>query len=89
MDYVVWTLNSLGEQIAGVLLGCARVHSTCGAPQVVKTGNPTGNIMFAMLIKVIVISKMQKFCGLNQNNDPVGYLLLHVEAKMTHLDTYQ
>ena len=67
--------------IAGVFLGCARVHSTCGAPQVVKTGNPSGSIMFAMLIKVIVISKMQMFCGLNQNNDPVGYLLLHVDEK--------
>ena len=44
--------------------------------------------MFAMLIKVIVISK-KMFCGLNQNNDPFGYLLLHVDAKMTHLDTYQ
>ena len=45
--------------------------------------------MFAMLIKVIVISRMQMFCGLNQNNGPFGYLLLHVDAKMTHLDTYQ
>ena len=45
--------------------------------------------MFAMLIKVIVISMLQMFCGLNQNNDPFGYLLLHVDAKMTHLDTYQ
>ena len=82
-DYVVWTFNSLGEQIAGVLLGCARVHSTCGAPQVVKTWNPTGNIMFAMLIMVIMISKMQLFCGLNQNNDPFWHLLLQVDAKMT------
>ena len=78
-----------GAQISGVLLGCARVHSACGAPQVVKTGNPTRNIMFAMLIKVIMINKMQMFCWLNQNNDPFGYLLLHVDGKMTHLDTYQ
>ena len=45
--------------------------------------------MFAMLIKVIAINQMQMFCGLNQNNDPFGYLLLHVDGKMTHLDTYQ
>ena len=32
-------LNSIGAQIAGVFLGCARVHSACGAPQVAKTGN--------------------------------------------------
>ena len=30
-------LNSIGAQIAGVFLGCARVHSACGAPQVVKS----------------------------------------------------
>ena len=39
-----------------------------------------------MLIREIVINKMQMFCGLNKNNDP--YLLLRVDGKMTHLDTY-
>ena len=29
-----------------IILGCVRVHSVCGAPQVAKTGNPTGNIKF-------------------------------------------
>ena len=29
-------LNSIGAQIAGVFLGCARVHFACGAPQVGK-----------------------------------------------------
>ena len=33
--------------------------------------------------------QMQMFCELNQDNDPYGYLLLHVDGKMTHLDTYQ
>ena len=77
------------RRLAGLCQGALYQSTTCGAPQVVKTGNPTGDIMFAMLIKVIVISKMQMFCGLNKNNDPFGYLLLHVDAKMTHLDTYQ
>ena len=40
-------LNSIAAQLyTGVFLGCARMHSLCGAPQVVKTGNPTGNINF-------------------------------------------
>ena len=45
--------------------------------------------MFGMVIREIVINKIQMYCGLNQNNDPFGYLLLHVDGKMTHLDTYQ
>ena len=32
---------------------------------------------------------MQIFCGLDQNKDPFGYLLLYIDEKMTHLDTYQ
>ena len=37
--------------------------------------------MFDMLIKVIVMDKMQMCCGLDQNNDPFGYLLLNVDEK--------
>ena len=67
-----------------------------GAPQVMKTGNPKGNInpfkskshfVFDILIKVIVITRMQMFCWLNWNNAPFGYVLL--DGIMTHLDTYQ
>ena len=47
------------------------------------------HIMFDMLIKVIVINKLQMFYELNQNTDPFGYLLLHVDGKMIHLDTNQ
>ena len=44
-DYVVmWFELPIGEQIAGVFLGCARAHAVFGASQVLKTGYPTGSI---------------------------------------------
>ena len=38
------------------------------------------HIIFDMLIREIAINKMQMFCGLNQNNDPLAYLMLHVDG---------